>query len=216
MRQHSGKQLALLLVALSGVLADAGCTRRFRLTPDELARVEEKEGSADDLRVYVRRKTILRHDEESSEESFEVQREVKERRIRRPKVIALGRNTAGKILGVGDRNGMPILWVTFDLKLCDATSCALGFVRTEDERYKLAVVPQLAGYKEPKVFRKREKKRALLTLGKVEALAEANDVYLIKPKRRVKKRRIKTIELDIKKNVIERVKPQREAPQGVD
>ena len=189
----------------------------MRLTPQELAKIEDKGGGLDSLRVHVRRKTILRYDEEEAKESFEVNRQVTERQLREPKVIPIGRGTRGMIIGDGERNGMRILWVSFDLRKCDALDCALGFVRTEDERYKLAVVPRREGYLPAKVYRAREKRRTRLSLGKVEALAEANDVYLSKPKRkRVKKRRIKTIELDFKKNLRIRERRDVDRPDGVD
>ncbi|MCA9663243.1 MAG: hypothetical protein KC486_33235 [Myxococcales bacterium] len=206
-----------MAASVLSAVVELGCARRLRLTPQELAKIEAKGGGVDDLRVHVRRATILRYDEEAAKESFEVNREVTERQLRKPKVIPIGRGTRGKIIGLGEANGMPILWVSFDLRMCDQIACALGFVQTEDERYKLAVVPERAGYKAPKVFRRREKRRLRMSLGKVEALAEANDVYLTRPKRRkVKKRRIKTIDLDFKKN--QRIRERRDVdrPEGVD
>lgn len=210
-----GRALALLAaLAVSSLLAHSGCARRFKLTPKELQKVEEREGTSEGLRVFVHRKTILFYEEEVSQESFEVNRQIKERRIREPYILPITRRTPGKILGTTERSGMPILWVTFDQRICDEVACGIGFVRTEDELYKLAVLPLREGYKAPVVYRRTEKKRNKMGLGKVKALAEANDVYVIS--RGKKRRRVKTVHLDIIKNSRETERRKVDRPEGVD
>ncbi|MEZ4453370.1 MAG: hypothetical protein R3B09_28155 [Nannocystaceae bacterium] len=202
------------LVALALLTLAPGCARRFKLTPKELEKVEAREGTSEGLRVFVHRKTILFYEEEVSQESFVVDRQIKERRVREPYILPITRGTPGKILGTTEMNGMPILWVTFDVRICDAVECGIGFVRTEDELYKLAVLPLREGYKAPVVYRRTEKKRNRMGLGKVKALAEANDVYVIA--RGKKRRRIKTVHLDIKKNIRETERRKVDRPTGVD
>jgi hypothetical protein len=217
LRVHAPKARfgALLLALLALTLgASSGCARRFKLTPKELEKVEARAGTSEGLRVFVHRKTILFYEEEVSQDSFVVDRQIKERRIREPYILPITRRTPGKILGVSEQNGMPILWVTFDQRICDEVACGIGFVRTEDDLYKLAVLPLREGYKPPVVYRRTEKKRNKMGLGKVKALAEANDVYVIS--RGKKRRRVKTVHLDVKKNVRETERRKIDRPTGVD
>lgn len=211
---HRPARGPLVLLALALLALAPGCARRFKLTPKELEKVEVREGTSEGLRVFVHRKTILYYEEEVSQESFVVDREIKERRIKEPYILPITRRTPGKILGKTEQNGMPILWVTFDVRICDEVGCGIGFVRTEDELYKLAVLPLREGYKPPVVYRRTEKKRNRMGLGKVKALAEANDVYVIS--RGKKRRRVKTVHLDVKKNIRETERRKVDRPTGVD
>ena len=203
----------LVLVALLAAvtLGDGGCARRVRLTPDRLAEVEARVGSTENLRVFVHRKTIVRWDPAEARGTFEVDKVIKERVDLELKIFPIQRRDAGKIVGVGDRNGMPLLWVSFDGRSCQEPSCALGFVRTEDERYKLVALPEREGYKAPLVFRRNERKRNAMKHGKVKALGEANHVYMAK-----RRRRGLTVHLDVKLDAKRRKRRDVEGARGFD
>ncbi|MBK8266199.1 MAG: hypothetical protein IPK80_33340 [Nannocystis sp.] len=200
--------LVLLLSALASLVL-GGCARRVRLTPAELERVERRVGSTDPLRVFVHRKVIVRWDPEDVTGTFEVDRVIKERIDVTMKLAAIERRDAGKIVGVGERNGMPLLWVSFDSATCRDPSCALGFVRTEDSRYKLVALPAREGYKEPVVFRRNERRRNVMKLAKAKALGEANHIYMAK-----RRRRGLPVHLDVKRDAKKRERRDVEKARG--
>lgn len=202
-------------LALSLTLVASGCERRYRLTPDRLADVEGSVGTLEGLRVYPRARFTIRHEEEQSQETFEAKRNIKIVRTLKPQVVRHRRQDAGKIVAVAQLNQMPIVWVSFDPN-CDEAACALGFVQTEDKRYRLALVPRLAGYKDPEVYRRHATNRKIekkkwMKLGTVRALAEANYVYVQK-----RGKRAKTVELDVRQDLRERKRPDVKTPGGYD
>ena len=58
--------------------------------------------------------------------------------------IPFAKSLPGAIVGVDTHEGMPLLWVTFDPQ-CASERCALGFVLSHDQLYRLVHVPRLAG-----------------------------------------------------------------------
>lgn len=194
---------------LLGVLMTfaTGCTRRFKLTPTELARLERRAQNPEDVFVYPHRKVIVVY-RLDTELEYQSGRTVKIDLERETLVEVLKRNKAGQIVGKGDQNGVPILWVSFRPS-CEEPRCAFGFVRTEDNLYKLAVVPLREGYKPPTTYRRTETKRNKTKKRKVKTLAEANEVYTVK-----RGKRVKWVHLDVKKRIREREKRRIEVHEG--
>lgn len=186
--------LALTCVCM-GLLGGSGCARRFKLTPQELARLD-RATNPDQIFAYSHKRFIVIY-ELDTEKAFELGRTVKVDVERVRPVVFVDRNKAGQIVVRDESNGVPRLWVSFR-KDCNEASCAYGFVRTEDNLYKLAFVPEREGYKLLAVYRKAERPRTRMKKGKVKALGEANEVYLVK-----RKRRVKTVYLDVKKRIRE-------------
>jgi hypothetical protein len=78
--------------------------------------------------------------------------------------------------------------------LTPSTSAADGFVQTEANVFRLTAVPEHDGYREPKVYFRREPKKKM-ELGKLRSLAEKNNVYVFKKKNG----KVRTIDLTVKK-----------------
>jgi len=178
------------------MLASTGCARRFKLTPDELARLDRKARNPEDLYAYPHRRFIVKYVLDT-EKSFELGRQINVDVQKELDIKVVLRTASGQIIARDESNGVPRLWVSFSAS-CNEQACAYGFVRTEDNLYKLAFVPDRPGYKLAAVYRRAERPRQKMKKGKVSALGEANEVYLIK-----RKRRVKTIHLDIKKRIRE-------------
>jgi hypothetical protein len=197
---------AVMATALLGL---SGCARRFYLEPKELEKVQTEAG-VQPLRVYTHRKLIAIYDESDKDETFRVEREIKESARNQQVKKIITRNTAGLILKIDESNGMPLLWVTFDPS-CTEVDCAFGFVQAEDGRYRLHTVPKREGYEDARAFRHCVWKKRRLKPGKMSSLAEANEVYLVK-KRNGK---ILTIDLDVKKKVDRRTQTDTERSRGI-
>jgi len=192
-----GSSALLALVTFMTLLtAVSGCARRFKLTPDELARLDKRVTNPEQLYAYPHRKIILIY-ELDTEQKVELGRTVNIDVQKERPLVMVYRTASGQIIERDESNGVPRLWLSFR-KDCNDQSCAFGFVRTEDNLYKLAFVPEREGYKLLAIYRRVERKRNKMKKGKVSALGEANEVYLIK-----RKRRVKTIHLDVKKRIRE-------------
>ncbi|MCA9705647.1 MAG: hypothetical protein KDK70_07360 [Myxococcales bacterium] len=200
-----GRAAAVLAVLL--LLLDTGCARRFKLSDPDLA--EAKESNAlGDLRVYPSNRTISLYDEPAMR-SVTIEREIRQRSRRERRGRILRRNTPGAIIDEGLLNGQKLLWVTFD-RQCATPECAYGFVQVEDARYVLAHVPEREGYKPPRVHRSLVIKRHQMKKGHLRSLAEANQVYRLK-----RKRRVPTVFLEVKRANQDRVEERRDRESGV-
>lgn len=191
-----------MLALAAGLFASTGCARRLKLSPEEFERIDTREQATDALRVYVSKKLVVIYGDESSSQDYSVDKTITESAdIRRLKRI-ISKRTPGLVVDKDERNGAPVLWVTFTSECKDKT-CAYGFAQTEDGLFRLIESGTLEGYKEPKSFFKSEKKP--LKLGKLKSLAEKNDVLLWKNKRDklftidvvVKKRKVRKRETDV-------------------
>lgn len=191
-----------MLALATGLLASTGCARRLRLSPAEYERIDVREQAVDALRVYVSKKLVVIYDEDIDDEEYEVDKTITESSDQRRLKRIIGKRTPGLVVDKEDRNGAPVLWVSFSNDCKDKT-CAYGFAQTEDGMFRLLAVGPREGYKEPKAFFVSEKKP--LKLGKLKSLAEKNDVLLWKNKRDklftidvvVKKRNVKKRETDV-------------------
>jgi hypothetical protein len=191
-----------MIALAAGLLASTGCARRLKLSPEEFERIDTREQATDALRVYVSKKLVVIYADEASSQDYEVNKTITESAdIRRLKRI-IGRGTPGLVVDKDERNGAPVLWVTFTGDCKDKT-CAYGFAQTEDGVFRLMESGVMDGYKAPVSFYKTEKKQ--LKLGKLKSLAEKNDVLLWKNKRDklftidviVKKRKVRKRDTDV-------------------
>ena len=184
---------ALSVLALSaGLISVSGCAKRLQLTPAEFERIEKREQAVDALRVYVSKKLVIIYEEDDDSEEYKVNKNITESSEERRLKVIISKGTKGLIMDTDDKNGAPLLWVTFS-DSCKDKDCAYGFVQTEDGVFRLAIIPKREGYKDPMAYYKREKKP--LKPGKLKSLAEKNDVFLWKNKRG----KIFTIDLIVKK-----------------
>lgn len=206
LRKHA--PIALIIFLLS-TLCLTGCIRHT-LDPDELKTADDT-GKTKDLRLYPSRRLVLFYDENETERTYEVNRRIRRTERRRPKRKTTPRRAPGKIVERTTSNGMVVLWVSWRGDCTDST-CAYGFVHTEDGLYKLFATPRKEGFKEPRGYRSTSCKFNRLKRGRVEALSEANDVLL---KRTVLKK-VKTIHLQYKMFRTRRRRVIREKDKGFD
>ena len=202
-------RLPTLLALAFGLVAAGGCRKRLPLTPEELERVQTEAG-VQPLRVYPGKKMISIYPGENKNEQFQVERDIVESSRGEELEKVVTKNTAGLILKIEERNGMPLLWVTFEPS-CTTVDCAYGFVQTENGKFRLTSVPDREGFGDPKVYRYAEWKRRRLKPGRMNSLAEANDVLLVK-KRNGK---ILTIVLTVKKVIDDKTRRRREKERGI-
>ncbi len=200
-----GRTLGVLALTV-GLLSSTACARRFVLTPGEYERIEKREQATEFLRVYVSKKLVVIYELEDNAATYEVDKTINTSSEQNLLRVIIARNTKGLIIDAEERNGAPLLWVTFNSS-CKDKDCAFAFVQAEDGVFRLHSVPERDGYKPGKVYFKNEKKG--MKLGKLKSLAEKNDVFLWKnrrekiftidlivKKRNVKKRDVKTIRGD--------------------
>lgn len=208
-----GTRVAAAL-AVGLLVLSAGCTRRLKLTPEELIDLDRRVAiyeqrvaidpstQKDELFVYTHRRFIVKY-ERVMEKSFAMGHKVDLTRERLSPISFIKYSSPGQIIAREESNGVPLLWVSFDE--CNVKECSYGFVRTEDNLYKLAFVPALPfvppeeGYKLKAVYRRYERPKKIMKKAKVAALGEANEVYVLK-----RKRRVKTVFLDVKKRIREK------------
>lgn len=201
--------LGVLALSL-GLVSSSGCAKRYILTPQEFERIEKREAATEDLRVYVSKKLIVIYELEDDKKTYVVDRDIKTSSEENIVKVTIARNTRGLIVDVEDRNGAPLLWVSFNPK-CTIKDCAFGFVQTEDSIFRLHSMPEREGYKKPRAYFKRFKEKKRMGLGKLKSLAEKNEVYLWKNWRE----KIFTIDLIVKKRTVKKIGVTREKPPGV-
>jgi hypothetical protein len=211
----SARRIARTLGALAlsaGLLTTTSCAKRLILTPGEYERIEKREMAVEDLRVYVGKKLVVLYELEDDAATYKVEKTIKTSAEQNLVRVIIDKNTKGLILDTEDKNGAPLLWVTFNSR-CKDKDCAFGFVQTEDGVFRLTSVPERDGYKKPRVYYKREKnEKKRMALGKLRSLAEKNDVYLFKNKRE----KIFTIDLIVKKRTDTKRTVKTERGSGVD
>ncbi len=184
-----------MIVALLTTCA-GGCARRQGFTAGELAQLDGRE--AEDVRVYVSKRLITEYPEQVLERTVAVDREIRVRTRERPLREIVGRGTAGQVIGRDTVHGAARLWVAFAAG-CEASTCAYGFVSTEDGRFLLASLPGRAAYREPAGYRGGVRAKRRLRVGRRESLAEANEVLVVR-----RGERALTVELEVKKDSRER------------
>lgn len=200
---------ALGVLALSlGLLVNTGCAKRLVLTPGEFERIDTRERATEALRVYVSKKLVVIYELSDDQATYEIDKTINTSSEQNILRVIIDKNTKGVIIDKEEKNGAPLLWVTFNSK-CKDKNCAFSFVQTEDGVFRLNSAPDRDGYKKPKVYFKTEKKE--MKHGKLKSLAEKNDVFLWKNKRE----KIFTIDLIVKKRTDTKRKVQTERGEGV-
>ncbi|MCH9683873.1 MAG: hypothetical protein K0V04_20745 [Deltaproteobacteria bacterium] len=198
------------LLAAAALIASTGCAKRLALVPSELEKVQVEAG-VQPLRVYPSRRMVTIWKEAAVDKDFGVDRKIIESSANQQLKTVTAKGTSGQILKIEERNGMPLLWVTFDGS-CNEPDCAFGFVLTEDERYRLIERPKISGYDDPRSYHHCLAKGRIMKLGKMKSLGEANDVYVNKRKNG----KLRTIHLDVIKVVDERTRTRTRRSGGVD
>jgi hypothetical protein len=191
-RRRLLRPLGVLALSM-GLVASSGCARRLELTPAEFERIDKQEQATEALRVYVGKRLVVVYEADDRDQQYEVDRTINTSQDRQLLRVIISRSTMGQIIDSEERNGAPLLWVTFSSR-CKDKDCAYGFVQTEDGVFRLTVVPERDGYREPKVYFRREPKKKM-ELGKLRSLAEKNSVYVFKKKNG----KVRTIDLIVKK-----------------
>ena len=108
------------------------------------------------------------------------------------RVYPIGRKTPGAILAVDTHKGKPVLWITFRRE-CNDTKCAYGFAQGNDGLFRLTFVPELKGYSEAVVYRKRDSPRK--EMRKTTAYTRSRDIPIYITSRGI----LATIALEIPK-----------------
>ncbi|MFO7567172.1 MAG: hypothetical protein R6X02_31290 [Enhygromyxa sp.] len=204
-----GRALGVLALSL-GLLTTTGCAKRLILTPAEFERIEKREQATEELRVYVSKKLIVLYELEDDAATYQVDRTINTSSEQNILKVIIAKNTRGMIIDSEERNGAPLLWVSFNSK-CKVKDCAFGFVQTEDSVFRLHSVPEREGYKKPRIYFKRDKEKKRMALGKLKSLAEKNDVFLWKNRRD----KIFTVDLIVKKRTDTKRTVQVEKGQGI-
>jgi len=189
------------------VLSLSACAARYQLLDADLDEARGQ-GSLEALRVYPSHRTISVYDEPDTR-MVTVDREIRQRSTKERRKRILTIDTPGAIVAEAELNGAKLLWVTFD-RTCTTPECAYGFVQTEDGRYRLVHVPEREGFAAPVVHRGWVGKRRKMTRGNLYQLAEANTVYRTK-----RKKRVRTVFLEVKKDIRKRVRGQSTREPGV-
>ncbi|EDM78079.1 hypothetical protein PPSIR1_23719 [Plesiocystis pacifica SIR-1] len=193
--QRIVRTLSVLALSL-GLSTTTGCAKRLRLTPAEFERIDKQEQAVDDLRVFVSKKLIVIYEEAGDDEDYDVNKTITESNEDNLLKVIIAKNTRGVIVDTDQKNGAPLMWVTFTSS-CKDKDCAYGFVQAEDGVFRLAVMPEREGYKPPRAYYINHPKRQMEP-GKLKSLAEKNDVYLWKNKRG----KVFSIDLIVKKRKV--------------
>lgn len=168
--------LRFLLTATASL--GIGCANREYVTPNVLLEVQASDPDFKKLRVYPNQTFITVYSRAIGQETGvsgaagTVEAGFKGKRVEVP----VKRKLPGAILGLEELDGQPLLWVTFDER-CTETECAYGFVQTNDGLFRLFHVPELEGYADPGVYRKRIAKRKEMERTKIYSKSNATSVY---------------------------------------
>ncbi len=197
---------ALVLLAVCTLMS--GCTTRYILGRSDLQDAMDR-GAFDQLGVYVTHRTIPLYKRNALDQT-RVGREIENRTEDDVYEVRIDRNDVGLIVDHDLRNGRNRLWVSFE-PTCREIDCAYGFVQTEDGRFRLVDLPERDDYEELKVYRTWVRDRYELKPGKLKSLSDANAVYRLERKR---KKRAKTVFLEVKRKRRKRTNRQVESVSG--
>lgn len=157
----------------------SGCAAREYLTAPVLGEIQKRDPELQLLRVYPSRKFVSFYERELGQNldvdgpQGAVQTGYRAQRVE----IPFAKSLPGAIIAVDAHEGAPLLWITFD-RDCIDRQCALGFVRTQDQLFRLVHVPTIDGFSRPSVYRGRVGERRRMEKGKVFAKADGAPVYL--------------------------------------
>ncbi len=207
-RRRRTIDVRLVLVGTFAGLVAAGCATRGSLGPDELERVRSK-NDIESLSVYASRRLVTTWLEPTIGEEYDVDGRVREASARQRFKNTVGKTVPGQILAIEELNGMPLLWVSFDVS-CNEPKCAFGFVQTEDDVHRLVHAPPLEGYAAPQIHHVLGSRHRRMKPGKLASLGEANEVLVNKASRG----RVRTIHLEMVKQEDHRVRTRIRRSKG--
>lgn len=167
--------IAALLSALIGV---SGCTSREYVTRTILREIRPNDPKLKKLRVYPNVTFVTVYERTLGQASGvsgsagTVEEGFRGKRIEVP----VNRKLPGAIVKLEAYDGEPLLWVTFDER-CVEVECSYGFIRTSDGLFRLYKVPDLAGYGQPEIFRRRISKRKRMEQSKLYSKDDAAATY---------------------------------------
>lgn len=167
------------LVLAVALTLGTGCAAREYLTAPVLGEIQKRDPDLELIRVYPSRKFVSYYERELGQDldvdgpQGSVQTGYRAQRVE----IPFAKSLPGAIIAVDAHEGAPLLWITFD-RDCTDKSCALGFVLTHDQLFRLVHVPTLDGFSRPSVYRGRVAERRRMEKGKVFAKADGAPVYL--------------------------------------
>jgi hypothetical protein len=174
---RSNERRTFALVA--ALAATSGCAGREYLTAPVLDEIEKRDPQLALVRVYPSTKFVSFYERQVGRDFAvdgsvgEVQTAYRAQRVE----IPFAKNVPGAIVATGVYGGMPILWVTFDPR-CTDERCALGFVLTHDQLFRLVQVPELSGFSQPSVYRRRVAERQRMERSRLFAKQKGVPVYL--------------------------------------
>jgi hypothetical protein len=157
----------------------SGCAAREYLTAPVLGEIQKRDPELQLVRVYPSVKFISYYERELGQNldvggsQGAVQTGYRAQRVE----IPFAKGLPGAILAIDEHEGAPLLWITFD-RDCTDRHCALGFVRTQDQLFRLVHVPTLPGFSRASVYRGRVTERRRMEKGKVFAKASGAKVFL--------------------------------------
>ena len=155
-----------------------GCAQRRYLTSGLLAKAVETDSKLQGIRVYPSAKFIGVYSRAlGSDTVVDVTAGgLTTTDVGQQRLYPIGRKTPGFILSVDTMEGVPLLWISFSPQ-CTSKNCAYGFVQGTDGLFRLVHVPDLKGYGEPTVYRKRVAKRKAMRKTTIYARAQKVPVY---------------------------------------
>lgn len=167
------------LALVAGVLATiVGCARREYLSAPVLADVQRGDPELQLLRVYPSTKFVTFYAKELGRDTGVGTQGAVETGYRAQRVeVPFEKDLPGAILAVDTHEGQPLLWVTFD-RQCRDRQCALGFLMSQDSRFRLVHVPPFQGFAAPEVYRTRVAERRLMRKSRIYSKAKGLPVYL--------------------------------------
>ena len=163
---------------VSALASSTACTSREYVTRTVLREIRASDPDFKKLRVYpnvtfvaVYERT-LGQDTGVSGSQGTVEAGFRGKRIEVP----VKRKLPGAVIKLEAIDGQPALWVTFDER-CTEVECAYGFVRSSDGLFRLFKLPELSGYTEPNVFRRRISKRKQMERSKIYSKTDATSTF---------------------------------------
>jgi hypothetical protein len=168
------------------------CAARYHLLDTDIDKARLNSDGTASLYVYPSNRTIILYDRDDDallRVGKQIDIDQNKERLKRPWT----RQTGGAIVDEDLSNGARRIWVSFELARCSTRECAMGFVQTEDGKYRLHYVPEIEYYKPPMVHRGCVLKKHRMKVGNMKSLTEANKVYRLK-----RRKKAKTVFLEVK------------------
>ena len=160
-------------------LGTTGCAQRQYLTSGLLAKAVKVDPRLQGIRVYPSAKFIAVYRRAVGSDTVVDTSAggLNTTDVGVERLYPVGRKTPGAILSVDTEAGQPLLWITFSPR-CTSKECAYGFVQGTDGLFRLTHVPELEGYSEATVYRKRVAKRKAMRTSTIYAKSQDVPIYV--------------------------------------